>query len=64
MKRLRKQTLEAQNRPAPLPNGSLKKLLSRAVALARKVGVSEAEILETIRVSQKSEEKPQQKAAP
>jgi hypothetical protein len=40
------------------------KAVQSAVALARKVGVSEAEILETIRVSQKGEEKPQQKAAP
>jgi hypothetical protein len=40
------------------------KAVQSAVALARKVGVSEVEILETIRVSQKDEEKPQRKAAP
>jgi hypothetical protein len=39
------------------------KAVQSAVALARKVGVSDAEILEAIAVFQKREDKPQQKAA-
>jgi hypothetical protein len=40
------------------------KAVQSAVALARKVGVTDAEILEAIGVSGKTEEKPRQKAAP
>jgi hypothetical protein len=40
------------------------KAVQSAVALARKVGVTDAEILEAIAVSVKREEKPQQKVAP
>ena len=40
------------------------KAVQSAVALARKVGVSDAEILEAIRVGEQGEGKPQQKAAP
>jgi len=39
------------------------KAVQSAVALARKVGVSDVEILEAIRVGEKGEEKPRQKAA-
>jgi hypothetical protein len=39
------------------------KAVQSAVALARKVGVSDAEILEAIRIGGKVEAKPQQKAA-
>ena len=39
------------------------KAVQSAVALARKVGVSDAEILEAIRVSEKADEKSRQKAA-
>jgi hypothetical protein len=40
------------------------KAVQSAVALARKVGVTDAEILEAIGVCPKAEEKPRQKAAP
>ena len=40
------------------------KAVQSAVALARKIGVSEAEILEAIRIGEKGEEKSRQKAAP